>query len=174
MDPDRGNSRTQKPQLVAGASRRTGGGSEPEDLKDQAVQVLDEARMVLPGIQALFGFQLIAIFSERFETLLTALERQMHLGAIMLVAVAIALVMTPAAYHRQKVGRRITPQFITLSSRLIAAAMIPLMLALVLDVYLVGRVVLGSEALSGVLGAALLILFITLLFILPRLRHART
>lgn len=30
-------------------------------------QTLDEARMVLPGVQALFGFQLIAVFSDGFE-----------------------------------------------------------------------------------------------------------
>ncbi|TLG71825.1 hypothetical protein [Methylocystis sp. B8] len=27
---------------------------------------IEEARMVLPGIQALFGFQLIAVFNNRF------------------------------------------------------------------------------------------------------------
>jgi len=42
--------------------------SEPESLKDQATHILDEARTVLPGIQALFGFQLIAVFSDRFAT----------------------------------------------------------------------------------------------------------
>jgi len=33
-------------------------------LKDAVQQLLDEARMVLPGIQTLLGFQLIACFNE--------------------------------------------------------------------------------------------------------------
>jgi len=37
-----------------------------ETLDDEADRVISEARMVLPGMQALFGFQLIAVFSERF------------------------------------------------------------------------------------------------------------
>ena len=42
------------------AARRDTG----ESIKDALQQTLEEARMVLPGVQALFGFQLIAVFSE--------------------------------------------------------------------------------------------------------------
>ena len=41
--------------------------------------------MVLPGVQALFGFQLIAVFSERFETL-TDVQQDIHLAALFAVA----------------------------------------------------------------------------------------
>ena len=34
-----------------------------------AQEAIEEARMVLPGIQALFGFQLMAIFNDKFRTL---------------------------------------------------------------------------------------------------------
>ena len=43
-----------------------------ESLETEVEQILEEARMVLPGIQALFGFQLIAVFNQRFDE---ALER---------------------------------------------------------------------------------------------------
>ena len=39
---------------------------EVESLKEQARSTREEARMVLPGIQALFGFQLIAVFNRPF------------------------------------------------------------------------------------------------------------
>ena len=39
-------------------------------LKDAVQFALDEARMILPGVQALFGFQLIAVFNQRFDDLL--------------------------------------------------------------------------------------------------------
>jgi hypothetical protein len=64
-----------------------------------AQEVIEEARMVLPGIQALFGFQLIAVFNERFRDLETP-EQRLHYAALILVAAAIAIIMTPGAYHR--------------------------------------------------------------------------
>jgi hypothetical protein len=57
--------------------------------------LLEECRMVLPGIQALFGFQLIAVFNESFTEKLSMTEQIVHLCAIGLVTLAIALVMTP-------------------------------------------------------------------------------
>jgi hypothetical protein len=56
--------------------------------------------MVLPGIQALFGFQLIAVFNTGVAEKLSQGEQELHLLAIALVAVSVALVMTPAAYQR--------------------------------------------------------------------------
>jgi hypothetical protein len=52
-------------------------------------------------VQALFGFQLIALFNSTFRERLTSSEQLIHLVAIGLVAMAVALVMAPAAYHRQ-------------------------------------------------------------------------
>jgi hypothetical protein len=42
---------------------------EQESLKDEIANLIEEARMVLPGIQALFGFQLIAVFNDGFRDL---------------------------------------------------------------------------------------------------------
>ena len=43
--------------------------SKTESLEEEARQVVEEARMVLPGIQALFGFQLVAVFNQRYTEL---------------------------------------------------------------------------------------------------------
>ena len=63
--------------------------------------LIEECRMLLPGIQALFGFQLIAVFNSTFAEKLSSLEQEIHLLAIGLVGLSIALILTPAAYHRQ-------------------------------------------------------------------------
>ncbi len=55
-------------------------------------EAIQEARMVLPGIQALFGFQLIAVFNERFKELAED-ARLIHFSATVLIAVAIALII---------------------------------------------------------------------------------
>jgi len=146
---------------------------EEESLKDQAGHVLDEARMVLPGIQALFGFQLIAVFSERFARVLSRNEQLLHLGAVALVVVAIALVMTPAAYHRQVNDGTVTRAFIDLSSKLIAGAMLPLMLAIALDVYIVVRAVAVGPIIGPAAAAFALIIYGGLWYALPRLYRRR-
>jgi len=59
-----------KPASTAGTSSEQPAKSRPawEDLPlSKAAQLLlEECRMVLPGIQALFGFQLIVVFNSRF------------------------------------------------------------------------------------------------------------
>jgi hypothetical protein len=77
-------------------------------------EAIEEARMVLPGIQALFGFQLIAVFNERFKEL-TEDERLIHFSATVLVTIAIALIMTPAAYHRLAEQTTISKFFVLLA-----------------------------------------------------------
>src|SRR6185369_13243834 len=88
-------------------------------LSKAAEYLLEESRMVLPGMQALFGFQLIAVFNTSFSEKLGALEQRLHLVAIALVVIGIALIMTPAAYHRQTSPRAVSARLITLSTRLI-------------------------------------------------------
>ncbi len=93
--------------------------------------------MVLPGIQGLFGFQLIAVFNRGFSQSLPPLGRLLHLGAIVLVACAIALIMAPAAYHRQAERDRISTYFAEYASRMITVAMAQLLVALCVEVALV-------------------------------------
>jgi Na+/H+-dicarboxylate symporter len=134
---------------------------------EAATFLLDECRMVLPGIQALFGFQLIAVFNPNFTQLLTSGERRLHLLAIVFVAVAIALIMTPAAYHRQTGPGAVTEAFIRLSTRLMLWSMLPLCLGICVDFYLIARIIL-DEVLAALLALALFTVFVVLWFVLPR------
>ena len=148
-------------------------GESDESLKDALEQTLEEARMVLPGVQALFGFQLIAVFSDGFERRLTPAEQKLHLGATMLVTIAIALMMTPAAYHRQVDRRRATAAFLALASRLVSGAMLPLAAGLSLDIHLIARVVVGDRAIAIAIGSVVFAMFIALWFVFPQWRAAR-
>src|SRR5881396_182251 len=98
---------------------RGAGRKEPVGLDSAATHLLEECRTVLPGIQALFGFQLIAVFNQGFSQKLTTGEQRLHLVAMTLVAVAIALIMSPAAHHRQTGPEEVSRMFIRLASRLL-------------------------------------------------------
>ena len=131
-----------------------------ESTSGAITHLLEECRMVLPGIQALFGFQLMVVFNSGFREHLTSSEQRLHLFAMILVALAVALVMTPAAYHRQTRDDPKPEQFIALSSRLLLWSMFPLMAAIGLEVYLIARLILDSVVFSLCIGIALLLVFI--------------
>lgn len=137
-------------------------------LNDAATHVLEECRTVVPGMQALFGFQLIAVFATVFWERLSPDERLLHLAAIVLVTIAIILVMAPAALHRQMNPQSVSRRFITISSRLLMASMAPLAVGISLELYLVARVIAGSQKTAAVLAAAVLAVFIILWLVLPR------
>lgn len=136
-------------------------------LSKSAEFLLNECRMVLPGIQSLFGFQLIAVFSAGFSQKLSVPQQHLHLLAIGLIAVAVALIMTPAAYHRQAGAREVSETLIRISSRLLLCSMIPLALSVCIEFYLVARVLLDN-AIVPLLATALLAVFVVLWFIVPR------
>jgi uncharacterized protein DUF6328 len=148
-------------------TKRNEGEREKVPLSTAAHYLLEECRMVLPGIQALFGFQLIAVFNPGFAQKLTTGEQRLHLLAIALLAVAIALIMTPAAYHRQTSAQQVTSAFIRLASRLLLASMVPLALGICIDFYLVGHVIYPGPVVP-VLAAALFATIVFLWFVLPR------
>jgi uncharacterized protein DUF6328 len=135
-------------------------------LSKAAEYLLDECRMVLPGIQALFGFQLIAVFSSGFDQKLSPGHQRLHLLAIALVAVAVAIVMAPAAYHRQR-PQAVTAGFVRVSSRLLLGSMLPLAAGICLDFYLIAAAIVGDPA-SLFLTAGLFATFVALWFVLPR------
>jgi hypothetical protein len=142
--------------------------SETLSLAEATTHLLEECRMVLPGVQALFGFQLIAVFNAGFSAKLSHGEQCMHLLALALVAIAGALIMSPASYHRQTNPRATSADLIRLGGRLLLTAMVPLMLGIGLDFYLIARIVLGSRSLPAALAIGLVLFFVGCWFGLPR------
>jgi hypothetical protein len=137
-------------------------------LNEVATHVLEECRTVVPGMQALFGFQLIAVFSPTFREQLSQSERVLHLAAILLLTIAIALVMAPAALHRQSEPMSVSRRFIDASSRLLMASMVPLAIGICLDVYVIARVILGTTPGAAVVAFVMLIVFYIFWRIVPQ------
>lgn len=136
-------------------------------LAEQGQAVREECRMVLPGIQALFGFQLVAVFSPGFHDQLSPAAQRLHWLAIVLIALAAALVMTPAAYHRQTDPQRITVRFLALSTRCLLGSLVPLAAGVALDFYLISTILLHPALAVGA-AVALFAALVLLWFVLPR------
>lgn len=149
-------------------STQTDHNTEVESLSDSVSHMLEECRMVLPGIQALFGFQLIAVFNSTFWARLDQFEQLLHYMAIGLVALSVALVMTPAAYHRQAEPATVSKRFLIISTKLLFGSMYPLMGGILLDFYLIGSLILQSRLLSLLATLCLWCMFTVLWILLPR------
>jgi hypothetical protein len=137
-----------------------------EPIEQTFTHVLEEARMLLPGIQALFGFQLIAVFNESFHQRLPAGLRVLHLIATALTSVAVGVVMTPAAYHRLAEPRTISERMVRISSRLLSFALAPLALAIACEIFIIAALIAGPVV-AAALGGALLLALLCLWFFWP-------
>ncbi len=139
-----------------------------EALSDAISHLLEECRMVLPGIQALFGFQWVAFFNQRF-TELTQTDQDWHLAATAIVAISAALLMTPAAYHRTLRGRAISVPFTSVSTRLILAGMFCLSLGVVIDFFVIASFVILNPMVCMALAVIIWLVLFTLWFLYPLL-----
>ena len=143
-----------------------------EKLSNKIEHVLTECRVVLPGAQALMGFQFIAILTESFDRL-PSLSKYVHLACIGLTALTIVLLMTPAAYHRLVERGEETEHFHRFASKMLVAALVPLALGLCGDVYVVVLKVTESQLVSVVAALVTLAVFWELWFGLTLYRRTQ-
>ena len=143
-----------------------------EKLSNKIEHVLTECRVVLPGAQALMGFQFIAILTDSFDRL-PSLSKYVHLACIGLTALTIVLLMTPAAYHRLVERGEETEHFHRFASRVLVAALVPLALGLCGDVYVVVLKVTESQLISVVAALVTLAVFWELWFGLTLYRRTQ-
>jgi hypothetical protein len=106
----------------------------PTPLNSKIDQLLTEARLTLPGAQALLGFQLIAMLTPSFDRLPFA-SKVTHACSLGFIAVSVILLMSPAAFHRIGFAGEDSGDFYRIGSRLVTAALLPLALGLSADIY---------------------------------------
>jgi hypothetical protein len=130
--------------------------SKATPLKIKIEQMLTEARVIIPGGQALLGFQLIATLTKAFNEL-PALFKYIHCAGLCAVALAVVLLMTPAAVHRLGFQGEDDPDFYKIGSRLVIAASIPLAIGISSDVAVVFFKTTESTSVALSAGVAALI-----------------
>ncbi len=137
-------------------------------LNSATTHILEECRMVLPGIQALFGFQLISIFSQGFDDKLSSFDQRLHLLSICLIVISVTLVMAPAALHRQTHLTSVSERFLQITSTFLLWGMLALAAGLCLEIFLIAEVILHDRAMSLLIAALFWVFFLFLWVILPR------
>lgn len=149
---------------------------EDTPLQARVEQMLTEARVLIPGAQALFGFQLGVMLMDAFGQL-PAASKAVHTAALCCIVMAIILLMAPAAFHRVTFGGQDTEEFYRLGSRLVVAGAVPLAAGIAADLDVAIQSSLGSQPIA--LGVAIVVGLVLagLWFIYPlalRAKRART
>jgi hypothetical protein len=132
--------------------------AKPTPIDTQVEQLLTEARLIIPGAQALLGFQLAVTLTGAFEQL-AADAKMIHAASLCCIGVAIILLMAPASLHRIAFGGQDDPDFVRIGSLFVVAAPVPLALGIALDTYVAAGRALESRTggASLALGAVLLL-----------------
>jgi hypothetical protein len=132
---------------------------EPTPLSTKVEQLLTEARVIIPGAQALLGFQFAVTLTRVFEEL-PAGTKLVHIIALFCVALAVILLMAPAALHRLSFGGEDEPEFVKIGSVFVITAPMPLGLGISLYTYVASQRALQSYPTAlFVAGLTLLVLF---------------
>jgi uncharacterized protein DUF6328 len=119
-----------------GLQGQGGEADEKMPLSEKINALLTETRIVLPGVQALLGFQFAAYLTEAFGKL-SPTAQAVHTASLLLLAFTMILLMTPAPYHRLAEDGENTTHFERVGATFVLAALVPLSLALAGDFYVV-------------------------------------
>jgi hypothetical protein len=140
-------------------------------LKTKIDQMLTEARVIIPGGQALLGFQFVATLMKPFEALPES-AKMLHLVALSAVAVSVILLMTPAAVHRLAFQGEDDEDFFRIGSRLVISAAVPLALGIAAEVYVVFLKITSAVTPSTVAGLSAFAIMMAVWFVYPAWRRA--
>ncbi len=142
---------------------------EEEKRDRQMLELLNELRVALPGVQILFAFLLAAPFAAGWERI-TPFQRDVFFVTLLASAVSVACLIAPSAAHRIRFHQGDRRWIIETASRLAIAGLGFLALAMV------GAVVVVTDFLFGPPGVYIwpvlvALVFIGLWFVRPLVRH---
>lgn len=119
--------------------------TEKDRINRELIELLNELRVALPGVQVLFAFLLILPFQEQFADT-SAEDKAIYTVALLLSALAAALLIAPSAYHRLNFRRDIKEGMLFDANKLIVAGLFCTAIGVACSVYLVVDIVYGGTA----------------------------
>lgn len=158
---------------MTGQAGDTPPGTETRDetLTRNLNELLQEVRIAQTGVQFLFGFLLSVAFTARYAAA-SGFEQAVHLVAVVAAAVSVALLTSPAAWHRALSGKKHRARLIAVGNRLTIAGLACLAVTMTATVLLLFKIVAGPVVATVVTTVAV-VAFGAIWFLLPlRIRRA--
>jgi hypothetical protein len=132
----------------------------------QVDQLLTEARLIIPGAQALLGFQFAVTLMRAFAELPEAVK-MLHVAALCCIGLAVIMLMAPASIHRIAFGGEDDQAFVRVASFFVVAAPLPLAFGIALDTYVAAGRALQSDRAATLLGLAATIVLLGTWYVYP-------
>ena len=139
-----------------------------ERVDRELIELLNELRVVLPGVQVLSGFLLLLPFQQSFSQL-GGLERGVYYVAFVAAAIASVLLIAPSTYHRLRFREPEKERLLRVANRLLLGGTLALGIALSASAFLITDLLLGVGA--GVAAAIVAAAFVAAFWYLLPLRH---
>jgi hypothetical protein len=137
--------------------RGNGDESQKERLDRELIELLNELRVALPGVQVLFAFLLTLPFTQRF-TALTPVQQDVYFATFCAAIASTGFLMLPSAYHRLRWRRYDKERMLRISNRAAIVGLVTLGLSICGASFLIADVVFGTSgaAATSIATAALL------------------
>jgi amino acid transporter len=143
--------------------------SDKERRDRELIELLNELRVALPGVQMLFGFLLAVPFTQKFASI-TTVQRHVYYATFLSTAFATIFFIAPTAYHRLRFRQKDKEQMLQTSNRLAIVGTACLAAALGGAVYLVSDL-LFKTAVTGIATATAAAALVWFWYGLPVLRR---
>jgi Family of unknown function (DUF6328) len=133
----------------------------PKERADrELIELLNELRVVLPGVTVLFAFLLAVPFAKGWSQV-TSFQRDVFLVAFLATGVAVAFLTAPSSYHRLRFRAGDKARLVETSSRLTIVGIAAFAVALEAVVMLVVDFVLSrGAAIAATSGFAVLLVWL--------------
>jgi hypothetical protein len=172
---DRTSARVRVGSMTDGDAAATGkshGGDESrsERVNRELIELINELRVALVGVQVLFAFLLAVPFAQGFADV-TNLQKSLFFTVLLSTAIASALMVAPSAYHRINFRAKDKEQMLRTSNSLMLGGLAFLAISIIGAVVLVADFIYGSTATTIACAVGGIVLFAGLWFALPLLRR---
>ena len=146
--------------------------SNKERVDRELIELLNELRVALPGVQVLFAFLLTVPFAQGF-TSTTQFERDLLFGVLCTTAISAALLIAPSAWHRIHFRQANKEHLLKTSNSLTIAGLAFLALSMIGAVVLIANVMFGETWLTVTSAVIATAAFGVLWAILPMMRRTQ-
>jgi hypothetical protein len=143
--------------------------SRRERVNRELIELLNELRVALPGVQVLFAFLLAVPFANGWSRV-TESQKNIFFATLVATSVSTACFIVPTAYHRLNFRKREKENILFLSNKFAIAGIMFLALSMIGVLMLITDVIYSQTA-ALVTGAAAFVMFGGLWLVLPLIRR---
>jgi len=155
--------------LAMEASRDKDDETRKERVDRELIELLNELRVALPGVQVLFAFLLAVPFSAGYSKI-TTLQKDVFFGTLVATAISTAFFIAPSAYHRWHFRNQEKEQLLLTSNKFALVGIMFLAASMIGVVVLITDLIF-SDAAAIIAGVLSTLLFGGLWAVLPLMRR---